>query len=116
MRRRLPAVLAIAAIAIGWTASRAGAQAAPPPAQASEPNSIRLTLDEAIARALRTSHRIGEGQARQDAATAAVDSRAAATLPMVSVMAGYTRTNHIVPFGIPPEKPTAIIYPDIPDN
>ena len=80
------------------------------------PSSIRLTLDEAIARALRTSHRIGEGQARQDAATAAVDSRAAATMPMVSVMAGYTRTNHIVPFGIPPEKPTAIIYPDIPDN
>jgi outer membrane protein TolC len=31
-------------------------------------------------------------------------------------MAGYTRTNHIVPFGLPPEKPTAIIYPDIPDN
>jgi outer membrane protein TolC len=37
-------------------------------------------------------------------------------MPFVSVMAGYTRTNHIVPFGLPPEKPTAIIYPDVPDN
>ena len=91
-------------------------QGPPPPGPSAEPGSVTLTLDEAIARALRTSHRIGEGQARQDAATAAVDSRAAATMPTVSVMAGYTRTNHIVPFGLPPEKPTAIIYPDIPDN
>jgi hypothetical protein len=55
-------------------------------------------------------------KARQEADTAAVDGRAAASMPVVSVMAGYTRTNHIVPFGLPPEKPTAIIYPDIPDN
>jgi outer membrane protein TolC len=75
-----------------------------------------LTLDEAMALAVATSHRIGEGRARQDAATAAVDGRAAATMPIVSVMAGYTRTNHIVPFGLPPEHPTAIIYPDVPDN
>ena len=26
---------------------------------------------------------------------------------IVSVMAGYARTNHIVPFGLPPEKPVA---------
>jgi outer membrane protein TolC len=77
---------------------------------------IGLTVDEAMARAVEASHRIGEGQARLDAATAAVDGRAAATMPAVSVMAGYTRTNHIVPFGVPPQQPTAIIYPDIPDN
>jgi outer membrane protein TolC len=47
---------------------------------------------------------------------AAIEGRAAANMPIVSVMAGYTRTNHIVPFGIPPEKPTAILYPDVPDN
>jgi outer membrane protein TolC len=86
-------------------------------AQASTaPAAIRLTLDEAIALAVAASHRVGEGKARQDAAAAAVDGREAATMPVVSVMAGYTRTNHVVPFGIPPENPTAIIFPDIPDN
>ena len=105
--RRLPAVLAIAALVLGWPAARAWAQPAP---------TVRLTLEEAIARALAESHRIGEGRARQDAAEAAVDSRAAATMPIVSVLAGYTRTNHVVPFGIPPERPASIIYPDIPDN
>ena len=93
-----------------------------PPSVAAEastsvsPGAVRLTLDEAMARAVAASHRIGEGKARQEAAAAAVDGRAAANLPTVSVMASYTRTNHIVPFGLPPEKPTAIIYPDIPDN
>jgi len=96
---------------------RVEAQASTSISQAAAPAAaIRLTLDEAMARAVTASHRIGEGRARQDAAEAAADGREAATMPIVSVMAGYTRTNHIVPFGLPPEKPTAIIYPDIPDN
>jgi len=119
MRLGVVVAAALAVVAAGGLAAAAAAQApaeGAPPGQAATPAEVKLTLDDAIARALRTSHRIGEGQARQDAATAAVDSRAAATMPVVSVMAGYTRTNHIVPFGIPPEQPTAIIYPDIPDN
>jgi outer membrane protein len=103
----------------GWLAAPVAAQAptgGPPPGQAAAPGAVRLTLDEAIARALARSHRIGEGEARQEAAAAAVVGRAAANMPTLSVMAGYTRTNHIVPFGLPPEKPAAIIYPDIPDN
>ena len=124
MRRRVIVSIALASTMAGGLAAGAAAQSVEAPfgslplaqGEKASTSTLRLTLDEAIARALRTSHRIGEGQARQDAATAAVDSRAAATLPMVSVMAGYTRTNHIVPFGLPPENPTAIIYPDIPDN
>jgi outer membrane protein TolC len=127
--------LALAMAAAAWAAAPAAAQSARAPfdsrtdaplaqggealastAAASTAETVRLTLDDAIARALKTSHRIGEGQARQDAAAAAIDSRAAATKPMVSAMAGYTRTNHVVPFGIPPQAPTAILYPDIPDN
>ena len=135
--RRTAAAAAVAAIA-AWAPLTAGAQsvrakaltystdAVQPSVRANAlssssqaagaPAAIRLTLGEAMTRAVEASHRIGEGQARLDAASAAVDGREAATLPTVSVMAGYTRTNHIVPFGIPPDAPTAIIYPDIPDN
>jgi outer membrane protein TolC len=120
-RRRPIAAAILAATGAGFLTASAAAQppaGAPPPGQAGTtgPPAVRLTLDEAMARAVAASHRIGEGQARQEAAEAAIDARAAATMPTVSVMAGYTRTNHIVPFGLPPEKPTAIIYPDIPDN
>jgi outer membrane protein TolC len=110
-------VVTMAAWLAAPAAARTPAEAAPPgQAGTAGPAEIRLTLDDAMARAVAASHRIGEGQARQEAAAAAVDGRAAATMPVVSVMAGYTRTNHIVPFGLPPERPTAIIYPDIPDN
>lgn len=90
------------------------AAAQPPPGAAV----VRLTLEEAIDRALAASHRVGEVKARQDAADAAVDSRAAADRPTVSVLAGYTRTNHVQEFGIPgtPGTSPRIIYPDVPDN
>lgn len=78
---------------------------------------IRLTLDELVARALDTSHRVGEAGARQEAAQAAQQARAAADDPLVTILGGYTRTNHVDEFGIPqPGGPTRIIYPDIPDN
>ena len=114
-------VFAAAAFVITTAGVPATIASAQPPGNSSPPGqaaagAIRLTLDDAIARAVRASHRIGEGQARHEAATAAIDSRGAAKMPLVSVMAGYTRTNHIVPFGLPPQNPTAIIYPDIPDN
>jgi outer membrane protein TolC len=120
-RRHLIVAAILTVTGAGLPAAPAAAQrpaGAPPPGQAVAPAQapVRLTLDEAMALAVSASHRIGEGQARQEAATAAIEARGAATMPTVSVMAGYTRTNHIVPFGLPPEKPTAIIYPDIPDN
>ncbi len=92
----------------------------PAHAQASPPggaDTVRLTLDEAIDRAVRSSHRIGESAALQDAARAAVAGRAAADMPIVSILAGYTRTNHVQEFGLQlPGGPPKIIYPDVPDN
>jgi outer membrane protein len=108
----------LAVTAVTWSAAPAAGQppGAAPPGQHAAAGALTLTLEDAIARAVRASHRIGEGQARQEAATAVVGLSAAADMPIVSALAGYTRTNHIVPFGLPPQNPTAIIYPDIPDN
>jgi outer membrane protein TolC len=82
------------------------------------PGALRLTLPDAIDRALRASHRIGEVQARQDAATAAVASRSAADMPTLSLLGGYMRTNHVDAYAIPGGalKPPTVIYPDVPDN
>jgi outer membrane protein TolC len=78
---------------------------------------IPLTLDDAVTRALRESPRVAELRAREDGARAAVDSRAAASRPQVSLQAGYTRTNHVDVFGIPqPDGRLRVVYPDIPDN
>ena len=86
-------------------------------AQAQAP--VRLTLDDAVARGLETSHRLAELNARQQGAEAAVQGRHAAGLPLLSAQAGYTRTNHVDEFGIlRPTNPPSFqaIYPDIPDN
>lgn len=79
---------------------------------------VRLSLDEAVARAYDTSHRLAEAKAREEGARAAADAAAAGRRPQVSLQGGYTRTNHVTPFGVPaqPGAPIAIIYPDIPDN
>ena len=78
---------------------------------------VRVTLDEARARALDASHRLAEARARETVAQGVVASREAADLPMVSALAGYARTNHVTPFFVP--GPTGLpraIYPDVPDN
>ncbi len=93
-------------------AAAALAQPAPPGGSA-----VTLTLADAMDRALRASHRLGESAAREDAARAAVSSRGAADMPILTLLAGYTRTNHVQEFGISlPGAPPKIIYPDIPDN
>jgi len=78
---------------------------------------IRLSLDDAIARGLSASHRVAEGTARQDAADAAAGARHAATMPQVTALAGYTRTNHVQEFTIPLSPlQSGVLYPDAPDN
>src|SRR5436190_6045412 len=78
---------------------------------------VRLTLDEAIARGLEASQHIAEAAARGDAADAAAGQRRAALMPQIAAQAGYTRTNHIDPFGVLlPNNQLQIIYPDIPNN
>ena len=84
------------------------------PASAVDP----LTLDDAVSRALETSHRLGEARARRGGR--AGGGRRSGARPIsrrVAVSGGYTRTNHVDAFGVP--QPTArlrVIYPDIPDN
>jgi outer membrane protein TolC len=76
-----------------------------------------LTLEEAIARAIETSHRLGEARAREQGALAAVEIRRAAERPTVNLTGSYTRTNHVDPFFVPgPGGLPRVIYPDIPDN
>jgi outer membrane protein TolC len=84
---------------------------------ATDPATLRLTLDDAVRRGLETSHRIAETIARGDATAAVVGTRHAATLPQIAAQGGYTRTNHVDEFGIPlPNNQLRLIYPDIPDN
>jgi outer membrane protein TolC len=76
-----------------------------------------LTLEEALRRAVESSHRLAEAAARNEAAVAVADQRHAAVLPQVGVQAGYIRTNHVQEFGVPlPNNQLRIIYPDVPDN
>lgn len=87
------------------------------PAAAQPPVALRLTLDEAIARARAASQRLAELRAREEGAAAAVAQREAAERPVVAAHAGYTRTNHVDEFGVPtPDGRFRVIYPDIPDN
>jgi outer membrane protein TolC len=76
-----------------------------------------LTLEEALKRAIETSHRLSEARARHQGAEAAIDVQRAAERPTVTVNAGYMRTNHVDEFGVPqPSGLVRVIYPDIPDN
>jgi outer membrane protein TolC len=78
---------------------------------------VPLVLEDAVARALKGSPRVAELRAREEGSQAAVEARRAAIKPQVSLLAGYTRTNHVDVFGIPqPDGRLRVVYPDIPDN
>jgi outer membrane protein TolC len=118
MKRRLQIeTCALGALVLSFLA---GAPAAAQDASAGQPGSppvTRLTLAEAIDRGLAASHRVGEATAHEAANKAAVQSRASAEWPQVSLLAGYMRTNHVTEFGLAvPGGPFRVIYPDIPDN
>jgi outer membrane protein len=87
------------------------------PAWARQP-AVRLTLADAVSRAFETSHRLGEARAREEGAQATVQVRQAAARPTAAATGGYTRTNHVTPFGFPSPDGTRlnILYPDVPDN
>ncbi len=109
MRVTVNAVTYMVACAVISLAAVGRAQAQPGP--------IRLTLDDAMARAVDTSHRMGEARARQAGAEATVVVRRKSDDPTATASAGYTRTNHVDEFGVPqPNGMLRVIYPDIPDN
>lgn len=97
--------LTVAALLMAATVAAQGAPA------------LRLTLEDAQARALEVSHRLAEARAREGAAQAVVLAREAAARPIVSANAGYARTNHVVEFVVPgPGGVPRVLYPDVPDN
>lgn len=103
------AFLALAALAL----LPAGALAQTP----AESASLRVTLQDALARAEAESHRLAELRAREGAAGAVVEGSRAAERPILAVLAGYQRTNHVDEFGFFQQDGTfRLIYPDIPDN
>jgi len=103
-------MLALVVVLPAGAAGQSGGQAPPIPAG-------RLTLADAISQGLAASHRLAEASAREDATRAAADGRVAAMRPLVSLLAGYTRTNHVDEFGIAgPGGALRVIYPDVPDN
>jgi outer membrane protein TolC len=82
-----------------------------------QPASIRLTLQDAVSRAIETSHRLAESRARKEGADATVRVQHAAAGPTATASAAYTRTNHVNEFGfIQPDGSLRIFYPDVPDN
>lgn len=84
---------------------------------ATTPSPLSITLEDAISRALASSHRIDEATARHEATEAVSVQRRAAMLPKVATSAGYTNTNHVETFGIlMPNNQLRVIYPDIPNN
>ena len=98
-------------IAAALTVCAAGSVAA------QAPPALRLTLDEALSRAAETSHRLAEARARESAAQAGVAVRESAERPTVTANAGYTRTNHVLPFSVPsPIGVPLLVYPDVPNN
>ena len=91
--------------------------AAPAFAQTATPAALPLTLDEAITQGLANSKRLADVEARVDAAGYVVKQRAAGDRPDVSLLGGYTRTNHVEEFAISfPLRPDQVVYPDIPNN
>ena len=78
---------------------------------------VRLTLDEAQARAREASHRLAEARARESVAQATVTVQESADRPTIAALASYTRTNHVTPFIVPSSiGPPRVLYPDVPDN
>src|SRR6476620_3702852 len=99
------------------SAAAQGAAAAPQPVPPVAAATETLTLEQAVAGATANSQRNAEVGAREEGAEAARAGRAAEARPIVAVLGGYTRTNHVEEFGIPVAglRPR-IIYPDVPDN
>jgi outer membrane protein TolC len=86
-------------------------------AAAQELPTLQLTLEDALSKAVATSHRLAEARARESAAQANVAVRQSAERPAVTASAGYTRTNHVLPFSVPsPIGVPLLVYPDVPNN
>lgn len=115
----MPTIASLRSLALVLAVTAVAATAAAQPSASPGPDGslLRLTLAEAIARGVETSHRLGELDAREGAARATSNAARSARLPQIALQGGYTRTNHVDEYGIPqPGGELRIIYPDVPDN
>lgn len=100
---------------IVWPSVLAVLLAAAPGARAQ--GALSLTLEDAIARGIARAPRLADADARQAAAEATVQSRAAAERPSLTALSSVLRTNHVDEFGVPQaDGTTKVIFPDIPNN
>ncbi len=91
--------------------------AAPVAVVVAQEGTLRLTLDEAMARAEQNSLRVAELQARVEVAAAVEAGRDAGSRPALAVLGGYTRTNHVDEYTLMlPNQPVRALYPDAPNN
>ncbi len=79
---------------------------------------LSLSLEEAITMSRAASPRLGALRALSDGAEAGLRGARAERLPMLDVMAGYTRYSHVpeLSLSLPLPAGSQTIYPDIPDN
>lgn len=103
-------------IAIAWTlVASCATYAAAQPAPTASP--VRLTVEDAIARAQAASHRLGEAQARAEGAQATVRVQRTTDLPVFGVSGGYSRQIHIDEFAVrQADGSLRVIYPDLPNT
>jgi outer membrane protein TolC len=88
-----------------------------PPVATAQEVALRISLQEAQSRAVAVSHRLAEARARAATAEGAIAVREAAGRPIVSLVGGYTRTNHVTEFVVPSATGAPrVLYPDAPDN
>ena len=82
-----------------------------------DPVALRLSLEDARARAVVASHRLAEARARTAMAEGALAIREAADRPLVALSGSYIRTNHVTEFVVPTSGGAPrILYPDAPNN
>ena len=75
------------------------------------------SLEEAQSQAVTASHRLAEARARAATTESLIAVRAAADRPLVTLVGGDTRTNHVVEFVIPIATGVPrVLYPDAPDT
>jgi outer membrane protein len=106
----------------GATAS-AQAPAAPDPARPAEAGVVRLTVEEAVARAIAASPRLARLSALETAAEAQARGARADRWPQVDLGAGYTRRSEVPELAIfaPTNNPALpveriVVFPNIQDN
>jgi outer membrane protein TolC len=114
--RGLRAVLLLLSALAAGAADAAPSRADEAPAVAA-PETLRLTLDDAIARARAAAPRLRELQALAGAAAADARAARAARLPTLDLRGGYSRWSDVPELTLTlPGLPPRTLFPNLPDN